>query len=125
MKRGFHFMRRLTDKNDRGEHVVLVRIGAGYWPCLRAPFVQLGLGRHLFDVWFGDPSYDKLANLAKRSPGGGPRRRDERVPSASVSYDKPCERCGVALIGGWLQKHDRRTHTDERCSWVRTLNGVT
>lgn len=29
----------------------------GYWPCLRAPFVSVALGRRYFDVWFGLPSY--------------------------------------------------------------------
>lgn len=30
----------------------------GYWPCLKAPFVQLALGTFLFDVWFGYSSYE-------------------------------------------------------------------
>ena len=75
MRRGLHFMRRLTDKNERGEHVVLLRFGVGYWPCLRAPFVQLGIGRHLLDLWYGEPSHDELRDLAARAPGGSHRRR--------------------------------------------------
>lgn len=29
----------------------------GYWPCLRAPYLQLALGTRRVDIWYGDPSY--------------------------------------------------------------------
>lgn len=53
----FRWTRRRTASNARGEHVWLLRLGLGYWPCLKAPFLQLGIGTHLIDVWYGLPSY--------------------------------------------------------------------
>lgn len=35
----------------------MLRVGVGYWPCLRAPFVQVAVGKHLFELWYGLPSY--------------------------------------------------------------------
>ena len=29
----------------------------GYWPCLRAPFIQISFNRWVFEVWYGLPSY--------------------------------------------------------------------
>lgn len=32
----------------------------GYWPCLKAPFAQVAVGKLLFDAWIGHPSYQKV-----------------------------------------------------------------
>jgi hypothetical protein len=57
----FHRAHRLTEKQPGTNHYVLMlRIGVGYWPCLRAPFIQLALGKHKFDFWYGLPSYLRL-----------------------------------------------------------------
>jgi hypothetical protein len=29
----------------------------GYWPCLRAPFIQIAIHKWLVELWFGYPSY--------------------------------------------------------------------
>jgi len=73
--KGVHCMRRLTDVSPEGRHVQCLRFGVGYWPCLDAFFFQIGIGKYLFDFWFGEPNYAKLRDLALRSPGAGPARR--------------------------------------------------
>lgn len=49
--RGFHHAVR------RSRTTFLFRLAFGWWPCLRAPFVQLSIGHMMWDVWYGDPSY--------------------------------------------------------------------
>lgn len=44
-------------KRDDGARVFRMGLCFGYWPCLRAPFVQVGIGLKTLDVWFGLPSY--------------------------------------------------------------------
>ncbi len=53
----FRTAHRLTRVSPDGEHVHLFRIGVGYWPCLNAPFMQFAFGIHMFDLWYGLPSY--------------------------------------------------------------------
>ena len=65
---GFHVMRRLTDVSPEGRHVQCLRFGIGYWPCLNAFFVQLGIGKYLYDFWYGEASHAELRDLASRSP---------------------------------------------------------
>ena len=37
----------------------------GYWPCLRAPFVQISFYCWVFEVWYGLPSYKQPTNSIK------------------------------------------------------------
>lgn len=46
-----------TKVNAAGRHATGYGLRVGYWPCLRAPYMQLAFGRRRLDVWFGDPSY--------------------------------------------------------------------
>ena len=59
MSKRLRWMLRRTALNDTGERVVLFRIGVGYWPCVEAPFIQIGFWKRLFDVWYGLPSYNR------------------------------------------------------------------
>lgn len=40
-----------------GQHVLCLGVCFGYWPCLKAPFVQLKVGIFVFDLWYGLKSY--------------------------------------------------------------------
>lgn len=44
-----HFARRLTAKGRDGKHVTHFGMRVGYWPCLRAPFIEFGFGRWVFE----------------------------------------------------------------------------
>jgi hypothetical protein len=47
---------RLTSTSPAGRHIIMFRIGVGYWPCLHAPFLQIAFGKHIFEFWYGLPS---------------------------------------------------------------------
>lgn len=49
--------RRTATKPGTDRHVLGFGARLGYWPCLRAPFVQVSIGSHIFEAWFGLPSY--------------------------------------------------------------------
>jgi cytochrome c biogenesis protein CcdA len=57
--RRLRFGHRLTVTNGRGAHVLMLRFGIGWWPCLRAPFIQITFGIHQLETWYGPPSYLK------------------------------------------------------------------
>jgi hypothetical protein len=46
-------------KNTRGAVGYGVGYGLkiGYWPCQRAPFIQLAFHHWRFELWYGLPSY--------------------------------------------------------------------
>ena len=44
---------RLSAKSRDGRHALSFGMRFGYWPCLKAPFVQLAVGPYLVDLWFG------------------------------------------------------------------------
>jgi hypothetical protein len=62
----FRWNYRLTATNPAGRHVIMFRIGVGYWPCLHAPFLQIAFGKHIFEFWYGLPSYLKDPLRARR-----------------------------------------------------------
>lgn len=37
----------------------MLGIKIGYWPCLKAPFVQWTMWQHRIDIWYGLPSYKR------------------------------------------------------------------
>jgi hypothetical protein len=43
--------RRLSRTSDTGRHVQGYGIRFGYWPCMRATFVELSVGRHRIAAW--------------------------------------------------------------------------
>lgn len=52
-------LRALVRDNARradGNRILKIGISFGYWPCLRAPFIQFNVGVKTVDVWFGLPS---------------------------------------------------------------------
>jgi hypothetical protein len=53
----FHWNYRLTNTSPAGRHIIMFRIGVGYWPCLHAPFLHIAFGKHILEVWYGLPSY--------------------------------------------------------------------
>lgn len=52
-------LRRTTARSPKGVYVSRFGLSVGYWPCLRAPFVQLSLGSRHFELWYGLPSNHK------------------------------------------------------------------
>ena len=55
--RTFHTAVRETSKKPNGPHVQQLGVRVGYWPCLRAPFVQVAFGHFMYELWYGEPSY--------------------------------------------------------------------
>lgn len=52
--------RRQQQRSD-GKHVLGFGLRAGYWPCLRAPFVRLDFAHYIFEVWVGYRSHIDFA----------------------------------------------------------------
>ena len=52
-------LRAMVRKSTRGEPGYALGYGlrVGYWPCLRAPYVQVALHHWRVEVWYGLPSY--------------------------------------------------------------------
>ncbi len=57
--RGFRFSCRAATRSPEGRPVLAFGLRVGYWPCLRAPFLELAVGRWRLDFWHGLPSYAK------------------------------------------------------------------
>lgn len=58
MERKFRAAHRRTASKPRtAEHVQALGVRVGWWPCLRAPFAQVTIGSHIFEMWYGLPSY--------------------------------------------------------------------
>lgn len=56
----FHVAHRHTTRKPfTSTRVQALGLRVGYWPCLQAPFVQVTVGSHIFEVWFGLESYRK------------------------------------------------------------------
>jgi hypothetical protein len=72
--RKFRVHHRLSLADGRGRHIIMFRIGVGYWPCLRGPFLQVAFGKHIFELWYGLPSYKEplaaVAGAAALAKGG-------------------------------------------------------
>lgn len=49
--------RRTPTKPRTDQHSLGFGLKVGYWPCLRAPFVAIYAGSHIFEVWYGHASY--------------------------------------------------------------------
>jgi len=59
--RSFHgTVRELKRKPVTGEPVYAFGARVGWWPCLRAPFISITLGRWVVEVWHGLPSYKEI-----------------------------------------------------------------
>ena len=55
-----------TEKRGEDGRVLAVRafgVKLGYWPCLKAPFVEVAFGRRRYDLWYGLPSYKQYRSL--------------------------------------------------------------
>jgi hypothetical protein len=57
MSRRLHGMIRVGKRNAEGRHALGYGLRLGYWPCLKAPYVQIAFHRWRLEVWFGLPSY--------------------------------------------------------------------
>jgi hypothetical protein len=49
---------RRMKRSPGGRDQFALGLRLGYWPCLRAPYVQLVLLCWRFDLWFGLPTYN-------------------------------------------------------------------
>lgn len=49
---------RRTKTSPEGRHVQAVGLRAGYWPCLKAPFVTIDVASVRVDIWHGLPGYE-------------------------------------------------------------------
>ena len=54
--------RKTATKAD-GKPVIKIGMCFGYWPCLKAPYVQISIGTQVIDLWYGMPSYKKQPNV--------------------------------------------------------------
>lgn len=54
--RRFRTLLRPTRSNEKGEQVIGFGIRIGYWPCIRAPFIQFAFWKWNLDVWYGLPT---------------------------------------------------------------------
>lgn len=48
---------RAATRSPEGKPVLAFGLRVGYWPCLRAPFLELAFHRWRIDLWVGLPSY--------------------------------------------------------------------
>lgn len=55
-----HFQIRRNKRSPKNVPVTAFGLRVGYWPCIRAPFIQLGLLYWQFEAWFGLPSYQPI-----------------------------------------------------------------
>lgn len=53
----WHFANRLTKSDGHGNHVLAYGARVGYWPCLNAYFLQVTIGKHILEIWYGLASY--------------------------------------------------------------------
>ena len=61
-QRGLHVLvRRTAQRPADGRHSLKLGLAAGYWPCLRAPYLQISLGTRIIDIWYGDRSHNTPA----------------------------------------------------------------
>ena len=58
-QRGWHYLFVPHKRNKRGEPHVALGARIGYWPCLKAPYVQASFFLWRIEVWYGYPSYWK------------------------------------------------------------------
>jgi hypothetical protein len=53
-------MVRPTARRHDGAPSIALGVKVGYWPCLRAPFLQVCVYRWRVDVWHGLPSKQQI-----------------------------------------------------------------
>lgn len=46
-------IRRTARRPSDGRPSIKLGLAAGYWPCLRAPYLQIYMGTVILDLWFG------------------------------------------------------------------------
>jgi hypothetical protein len=63
--RGWHWIWRESRINQQGRHALSVGVRIGYWPCLRAVYMQLCFVNRRLEVWYGDDVHP----LARRVKG--------------------------------------------------------
>jgi hypothetical protein len=49
--RRFKYQKRLNHQSIEGKPITALGIRFGYWPCVKAPFVQVGLFKNTHEVW--------------------------------------------------------------------------
>ena len=58
-ERRFRLVWRYTNKSVDGIGVIKIGVCCGYWPCLKAPYLQFSIGIRILDLWYGYESYRK------------------------------------------------------------------
>jgi hypothetical protein len=53
----FHGAVRTGKASPEGRYALAYGLRFGYWPCLRAPYVQVAVHHWRLEIWFGLPSY--------------------------------------------------------------------
>jgi hypothetical protein len=56
MRRLFRYEIRRSRMSADGDHVISIGVRLGYYPCLKAPFIQFTLWSWCIDFWYGLPS---------------------------------------------------------------------
>jgi hypothetical protein len=62
-----HLMIRPSKHGEAGS-ALNYGLRVGYWPCLRAPFIQIAFHKWLVELWFGYPSYKQRIRGAGDTP---------------------------------------------------------
>jgi hypothetical protein len=57
MKRRARYMIRCFQKSSDGRQMIALGVRFGYWPCLRAPFIQIAIWKWRCEFWYGFESY--------------------------------------------------------------------
>jgi hypothetical protein len=55
--RRFHAAIRVGKRSPLGKYVLGYGLRVGYWPCLKAPYVQIAFHRWRVEIWHGEPSH--------------------------------------------------------------------
>lgn len=58
--KSFRFSIRPTPSNHLGEQAIYLSLRVGYYPCLKAPFIQVCLFFWRIDFWYGLPTHKRL-----------------------------------------------------------------
>ena len=45
------WQKRLNAQSIEGKPITAFGLRFGYWPCKKAPFIQMGLGKNTYEIW--------------------------------------------------------------------------
>lgn len=90
----------------------------GYWPCLRAPFIEVSIGKHRFAVWYGLPSYLKGDDMASKN-FAPPRWDSEGWPICDWWVKRRPDHSYRCTTRAWFRWGDRVICRRHAAGWLR------